>query len=104
MTRTITTTREIAKATNIAVPYAEMNGKLQPLSIFDYWPHDADIVAPISNVHSSAMDMTHWLLMLLANGRYDGKTILKPSVVREIETPTYSSDAMIGYFIRYCML
>ncbi|HKI46214.1 MAG TPA: serine hydrolase [Balneolales bacterium] len=87
MTRTITTSRDIAKATNIAVPHAVVNGKLQPLSIFDYWPYDADIVAPISNIHSSAMDMTHWLLMLLANGHYDGKTILKPSVVREIETP-----------------
>lgn len=85
MTRTVTNTAALAAATNVARPHGMVNGKLSVIR--RYWPHNADVMAPVGFINSSANDMSHWLLMLLAEGRYQDKTILKPAIVEAIETP-----------------
>jgi len=85
MTRTVTTQAGLAATGNVAKPHGMVDGKLQV--IHEIWSHNADIEAPAGYINSSARDMSHWLLMLLNNGRYGGKTVLAPSVVRDMETP-----------------
>jgi CubicO group peptidase (beta-lactamase class C family) len=62
-----------------------VDGKVQ--AIQPYWANNMDVFGPVGGINSSANDMSHWLLMLLADGRYDGNEVLDPSIIRDMETP-----------------
>lgn len=85
MDHTVTMSAQVAAASDVAVPHGLHDGKI--VAIRPYWGHNMDIISPVGGINSSADDMSHWMLMLLANGQYDGKTVLDSSVVREMETP-----------------
>ncbi|MGH7690732.1 MAG: serine hydrolase domain-containing protein, partial [Gemmatimonadaceae bacterium] len=85
MDRTVTTDAEVAVSTNVAAPHGHVDGKV--VAIHRYWPHNMDIVSPVGGINSSADDMSHWMLMLLADGRYDGNVVLDSATVRAMETP-----------------
>lgn len=85
MRGTVTTEAEVAAAGDVAVPHGTVDGKVTP--IHRYWPHNMDIISPVGGIWSSAEDMSHWLLALLADGSYDGKSVLDSTVVRAMETP-----------------
>lgn len=100
MTRTVTTEAGVEASTDVAAPHGMEHGK--PVVIHRYWPHNMDVFAAVGGIWSSARDMSHWLQMLLADGRYDGKTVLAPSVIRAMETPQMliQSHTDIGNVIR----
>ena len=100
MGRTVTTAAALAAASDVATPHALVDGKLTVLH--DYWPHNMDLVAPIGGINSSVNDMSHWLLMLLADGKYDGKEVLPPNVLEVMETPQViiKADSQTGKFLR----
>ncbi len=85
MDRTVTTETAFEKSTNVATPHGMVDGKLA--AIHRYWPHEADALPADGAIWSSANDMGHWLQMLLADGKFDGKTVLDAKVVRTMETP-----------------
>ncbi len=85
MTRTVTTNAAVSASSDVAVPHGMVSGN--PAVIRRYWPHNMDIFAAVGGIWSSANDMSHWLQMLLADGRYKSKTVLQPAVVRAMETP-----------------
>ncbi|HET9819260.1 MAG TPA: serine hydrolase [Rhodanobacteraceae bacterium] len=85
MTRTVSTEAGVAAATDVAAPHGIEDGR--PVVIHRYWPHNMDIFAAVGGIWSSANDMSHWLQMLLADGRHDGDTVLSPDVIRAMETP-----------------
>ncbi|TAN02586.1 MAG: serine hydrolase [Rhodanobacteraceae bacterium] len=85
MTRTVTSNAALDASTDVAAPHGMVDGK--PAAIHRYWPHNMDIFAAVGGIWSSANDMSHWLQMLLADGRYDGKTVLDPKTVHAMETP-----------------
>ena len=85
MTRTVTTTEALERATDVAVPHGRVDGKVRVIRRF--WAGDADVFAPVGNINSSVNDMSHWLIMLLADGRYEGRTVLDPSVIAAMESP-----------------
>lgn len=85
MTRTVTTEDGVEASSNVAAPHGMEDGK--PVAIHRYWPHNMDIFAAVGGIWSSANDMSHWLQMLLAEGHYDGKTVLDANVLRTMETP-----------------
>lgn len=85
MTRTVSTAAGVVAAGNAASPHGMVDGK--PEVIPRYWPHNMDIFASVGGIWSSADDMGRWLRMLLADGKFDGQTVLDPSVVRAMETP-----------------
>jgi CubicO group peptidase (beta-lactamase class C family) len=94
MDRTVTTEAQVAAATDVAMPHGLVDGKVTV--IHRYWPHNMDIASPVGGINSSADDMSRWMLMLLADGRYDGKTVLDSTVVRTMETPQVVIDASSG--------
>lgn len=85
MTRTVTTDAQVAASTDVAVPHGIVDGK--PSVIRRYWPHNMDLASPVGGINSSANDMSRWLLMLLADGNYDGKTVLGKAIITAMETP-----------------
>ncbi len=100
MARTDTTEKAVEGASNVAIPHAKVNGKVEVIK--RYWANNMDVFAPVGGINSSVNDMSHWLEMLLANGKYDGKTILEPSVIRAMETPEIPipSHTWIGDWLR----
>jgi CubicO group peptidase (beta-lactamase class C family) len=85
MTRTVSTAAAVAAASDVATPHGEVDGKVRVIK--PYWPNNMDVFAAVGGINSSARDMSHWLIMLLANGRYGGKQVLAPSVIQAMETP-----------------
>ncbi len=100
---TVTTEAEVAAAGEVALPHGTVDGEVTP--IHRYWPHNMDIISPVGGIWSSAEDMSHWLLALLADGRYDGRTVLDSAVVRAMETPQIliQSTSGVGREIRAWM-
>jgi CubicO group peptidase (beta-lactamase class C family) len=85
MTRTVSTAAAVAAASDVASPHGEVDGAVQPIK--PYWPNNMDVFAAVGGINSSANDMSHWLIMLLADGRYDGRKVLDPAIVQAMETP-----------------
>jgi len=59
-----------------------MSGKIQPIA----W-YNAQNIDPAGAINSSVREMSRWMRMLLADGRYEGKQVLSPETVQEMETP-----------------
>lgn len=72
----------ISAATDAAAPHAEVDNQVTVIHRYD-----TDAMAPVGGINSSVNDMSHWLLMLLNNGNYAGKTVLDPKIIAEMETP-----------------
>lgn len=85
MTRTVSTAAAVAAASDVARPHGEVDGKVQVIQ--PYWANNMDVFGPVGGINSSASDMSHWLLMLLADGRYHGNKVLDSSIIRDMETP-----------------
>lgn len=85
MTRTVSTAAAVAAASDVARPHGEVDGKVQVIE--PYWSNNMDVFGPVGGINSSASDMSRWLLMLLADGRYNGNKVLDPSIIRDMERP-----------------
>src|SRR5699024_1005685 len=61
-----------------------------------------DNMAPVGGIKSSVADMSHWLLMLLHDGRFGDSRILAPAVVSAMETPQtiIQADTEVGAWAR----
>jgi CubicO group peptidase (beta-lactamase class C family) len=94
MARTVSTDAAVAASTDIATPHGMIGDK--PAVLHRYWPHNMDIFAAVGGIWSSANDMGHWLQMLLADGKYEGKQVLDAKVVDAMETPQMLIQAGTG--------
>lgn len=84
-----------------AVGHIKVDGRYQPL-----YQRDADPEAPAGGVSSSVDDLTHWLAMVLADGKYDGRQIvdaaaLLPALTPQIVSSPPSEPAMRSGFYGY---
>lgn len=70
-----------------AVGHIHVDGRYEPAYV-----RDPQAQTPAGGVSSSANDMTHWLTMLLANGTYEGKTIVDPKALLPALTTQSVSD------------
>jgi len=82
MTTTNTSVMVFGKASDAASPHADVDGKVRPIA----W-YNASSIDPAGAINSSVDEMSQWLRMLLADGRYEGKPVLDPAIIREMETP-----------------
>ena len=72
MTQTRILSTGIAQQPNVATPYTtSYTGTLQQVP-FDNWNN----LAPAASIVSNVSDLSHWLIMQLDSGRYNGKQIL----------------------------
>ncbi len=73
---------DAAKAGNIAVPHAEIDGKVRPIA-----PFDSDNTNPAGGVNSNADDMARWMNVVLAHGKLaDGTRLISEATWRNITT------------------
>lgn len=61
---------------------------MRPVAVIEpYWANNMDGFAAVGGINSSVNDMSHWLMMLLADGSYNGARVLDPAVIHAMETP-----------------
>ncbi len=94
MTNTHTLAQGITQRPNVSKPYTtSFTGKLTKL------PYDnVDNLGPAGSIVSNVKDLSHWLLMQLDSGRYEGKRILPWEVLkktREMSTIIRSSRSTV---------
>jgi CubicO group peptidase (beta-lactamase class C family) len=76
MTRTSTTWSAINTDKNACKPYTIAEGKLVLLPYVN-----VDNLGPAASINSSVHDLSHWLLMQLDSGRYEGKHVVPDAVL-----------------------
>jgi CubicO group peptidase (beta-lactamase class C family) len=70
------------KNKNKASSHRKIKGKITPTE-----PLNIDIISSAGGVSSSVNDMSRWLRMLLARGKFEGKQIIDPKAVNEMFRP-----------------
>lgn len=85
MTRTVSTAAAVQAASDVASPHGEVDGKVEVIK--PYWPNNMDVFAAVGGINSSVHDMSHWLIMLLADGRYRDRRVISPAIIQAMETP-----------------
>lgn len=100
MSHSVTTDGALARASDVASPHGDVDGKTTVIR--RYWAHNASVFAPVGNINASVNDMSHWLIMMLDNGRYDGKQVLKPATIKAMETQQMliGRKSMVGQDLR----
>jgi CubicO group peptidase (beta-lactamase class C family) len=79
MHNTLVLSTGVAQQTNVATPYTtSYTGTLQQVP-FDNWNN----LAPAASIISNVSDLSHWLLLQLDSGRYNGKRILPWAAVQK---------------------
>lgn len=94
MNHTMVLSTGIAQRQNAATPYTTAyTGKLQEVP-YDNWNN----LAPAASIISNISDLSHWLLMQLDSGRYNGKEVLPFPVLlktRDINIVTSSRKSPV---------
>ncbi|AKK29289.1 serine hydrolase [Mycobacterium sp. EPa45] len=70
-----------------AVGHIRVDGSYEPL-----YKRNADPEAPAGGVSSSVNDLTHWLVMMLADGKYNGQQIVDPAALLPAVSPQIVSS------------
>ena len=88
MKRTNFTVKESERDHNVAVPYElgkdEESGaeKVRRIPF-----RNIDAIGPAGSINSSVRDMSRWVMMLLAKGKFGGKTIARPQTIANVMRP-----------------
>lgn len=70
------------KAQDYSLPYGEQKGEIKSIPF-----RNIDSIGPAGSINSSVNEMTHWLLMQLAKGKYDGRQIISEKALAEVHIP-----------------
>ncbi len=94
MNHTSTTWNGIHFDKNACLPYTLVEGNLEGMPFVN-----VDNLGPAASINSSVNDLSHWLLMQLDSGRYEGKRIVPFSVLQTTRTSnTIVHDQSNPYF------
>jgi CubicO group peptidase (beta-lactamase class C family) len=85
MTSTVYSIADMTKQPDFGVPFTEKRDTFELYKI----PYYEDIggVAPCGAIVSNIQDLSHWLIALMNDGRYNGKQVLPPAVLRATLEP-----------------
>jgi hypothetical protein len=82
MTHSLALSKDIKTATNKASAHTVVEGELKKI------PYgNIDNLAPAGSISSSANDLSHWVLMQLNNGKYEGRQIIPASALAQTRLP-----------------
>jgi CubicO group peptidase (beta-lactamase class C family) len=87
MTSTSARFADYAARPDRALGHIGVDGRYEPR-----YERDADAQTPAGGVSSSIDDMTHWLMMMLANGKYEGRQIVDEKALFAALTPQVLSS------------
>ena len=82
MKRTSSVLSDLKRFKNVATPHQEIDGEVKEIP----W-RNIDNVGPAGSINSSVSDMANWAMMLLNEGSFNGKQVLKPETINELFMP-----------------
>lgn len=82
MTSTFVLYSQLTKSKNHSASHNMVDGKMTPQTLLN-----DDNCAPAGGLSSSLNDMTKWVRMLLADGKFEGKTIIEADALKETFKP-----------------
>ena len=82
MKNTLALSKDFPNAANKCSSYTKAEGKLIKIP-FCY----IDNLAPAGSIGSSVNDMSHWVIMQLNNGKYNGQQVVPSSAISQTRTP-----------------
>jgi CubicO group peptidase (beta-lactamase class C family) len=86
MTGTIFSAKAMEAQADHGVPYDEKRDTTTLYEIPIY--EEAQGLGPAGSIISNIHDMSHWLIALMNEGRYDGKQVIPPDVIRATLSPS----------------
>lgn len=106
MKRTNFSVEDSQKDEDFALPYREREGKIEEIPF-----RNITNIGPAGSINSCVYDMSHWLLVHLNDGKFEGKQIIGPQTVEDMhlahmptgETPAIPevtpADYGLGWFV-----
>jgi CubicO group peptidase (beta-lactamase class C family) len=106
MKRTNFSVEDSQKDEDFALPYREREGKIEQIPF-----RNITNIGPAGSINSSVNEMSHWLLVHLNGGKFEGKQIIGPQTVEDMhlahmptgETPAIPevtpADYGLGWFV-----
>ncbi len=94
MTSTAFSIAEMLKQPDYGVPFTEKRDSMEIYKIPYY--EDTAGVAPAGAIISNIEDLSHWLIALMNNGKYNGKQILPPKVLQATLEPAIALPNTAG--------
>ncbi len=91
MTRSNTSTLDLAGDNNVASPHEVIDGVITPVPY-----RNIDNVGPAGSINSSAYEMTKWMRMMLGNGEFEGNRLVSEAVINAVQTPHISIAVSAG--------
>ncbi|HEV8254292.1 MAG TPA: serine hydrolase [Vicinamibacteria bacterium] len=85
MTSTVFSIEELEKQPEHGVPFTERRDSFELFRIPYYG--EAAGIGPAGSINSNLEDMTKWLIALINDGRYAGKTVIPPAVLKATLAP-----------------
>jgi CubicO group peptidase (beta-lactamase class C family) len=82
MNHSLALSKDIQTATNKAAAHTVVAGELKKI------PYgELDNLAPAGSISSSVSDLSHWVIMQLANGKYEGNDVVPASAIAQTRLP-----------------
>jgi len=82
MKNTLALSKDFPNASNKCSPYTMAEGKLVKIPFCSI-----DNLAPAGSIGSSVNDMSHWVMMQLDNGKYNGQQVVSATAIAATRTP-----------------
>src|SRR5262245_5695092 len=80
------------KTSDFSLPYNENNGEVKEIPF-----RNIDAIGPAGSINSSVNEMTHWLLLQLGKGKYEGRQIIPEKNLAEVHTPQIVAGGDLKY-------
>src|ERR1044071_240608 len=84
--------KDAQKTADFSLPYGETNGEVKEISF-----RNIDAIGPAGSINSSVNEMTHWLMLQLGKGKYEGKQIIAEKDLAEVHTPQIIAGGDLKY-------
>ncbi len=94
MSHTLYSVAEMTKQPDFGVGYTERRDSFDLYQIPYY--EDTEGMAPCGAIISSLNDMSHWLVALMNDGKYGGKQVLPPEVLKATLEPAVAIPNIMG--------
>lgn len=99
MTSTSSRLADFMRQGNRAFPHVKRDGRYQAL-----YQREPDAQSPAGGVSSSVNDIAHWMSLVLQNGSYQGKALIRPEALlpaispQIVNAPADSASARAGFY------
>ena len=82
MTASSTSISPLAGSNNVAAPHSKFDDKLTAIPY-----RKIDNIGPAGSINSNVVDMAQWVRLQLNNGKFDGKQLISPASINEMQMP-----------------